>query len=79
MEIKVTKTKNTDIFAQDDVSEFRTIKSKSSTYVINEQTHKNRQQNLPLKKFIQISVSFCLKAKHVPLSYRGIVLARRIG
>ena len=41
-------------------------------YVMNEQTHKNGQQNL-LKNVIQISVSLCLKAKRLPLANRGAV------
>ena len=35
---------------------------------MNEQTHKNGQQNLLLKNFIQISISLCLKAKRTPLA-----------
>ena len=40
---------------------------------MNEQTHKNGQQNIPLKNFAQMSVSLCLKAKRIPLAHRGAV------
>ena len=45
---------------------------------MNKQTHKNGQQNLMSKNFIQISVSLYLKAKRVPFSASRSCLAEKM-
>ena len=64
---KKKKKKNTDIFAQ------VLFCLHKIAFQPDEKTHKNGQQNLLLKNFIQISVSLCLKAKRLPLAHRRAV------